>query len=135
MAKIVEIVNELPDLLSTGEADKLEIESAEKSLGLKFSAEYSEYLAAFGSILADDIEITGITKSQNRNVVTMTEREWKLNPKVPHNLYVIENLAIDGIIIWQDETGRIFQSIPNEEISFVANNLAEYIENKQYITR
>lgn len=127
MSKIIEIIRDLPELLSTGAASNESIESAEKELGLKFAPEYKEYLEAFGSVLADDVEITGIAKSKNRNVVFTTKREWELNPQVEHNMYVVENLAIDGIIIWQDETGSIYESIPNKKVEKVADSLSEYI--------
>lgn len=131
MLKIIDVINDLPELLSTGAADKVAIENAEKELGLKFAAEYKEYLGIFGSVLADDIEITGIAKSKNRNVVTVTEREWELNPQIAHNMYAVENLAIDGIIIWQDETGNIYESMPNEAVKKIANSLAEYVLSKK----
>lgn len=128
MSKIVEIVNSLPELLATGAAESSSIDNAEKELGLKFAAEYREYLGAFGSVLAEDIELTGIAKSKNRNVIEVTKREWELNPQVEHNLYVVENLAVDGVIIWQDETGYIYQSAPNKKADRIADSLVDYIE-------
>lgn len=130
MSNIVEVVNKMPDLLSTGGADTETIESAERELGLKFASEFKEYLSEFGSVLADDIEITGIAKSKNRNIIIVTQREWELNPQVEHNKYVIENLAIDGIIIWQDESGIIYESAPNKVVKKIANSLADYILSK-----
>lgn len=131
MSKIIDIVNSLPELLSTGAADGEAIKRAEKELNLKFASEYKEYLGEFGSVLADDIEITGIAKSKNRNVVAVTLREWELNPQVEHNLYVVENLGIDGIIIWQDESGRVYESTPNNKPKKIADSLADYIESHQ----
>lgn len=115
MSKIIDVINDLSELLATGAADRTSIDDAEKELGLKFATEYKEYLGAFGSVIAEDVEITGIAKSKNRNVVAVTKREWELNPQVEHNMYVVENLAIDGIIIWQDETGNVFESMPNKQ--------------------
>ena len=130
MSKIIDVVKELPELLSTGAADRAAIESAEKELGLEFASEYKDYLAEFGSVLADDIEITGIAKSKNRNVVSVTKREWDLNPEIEHNMYVVENLAIDGIMIWQDSVGAIYESTPNKKATKVADSLVDYIVNK-----
>ena len=127
MSKIIDVINDLPELLSTGAADNESIENAEKELGLKFASEYKEYLGAFGSVLADDVEITGIAKSKNRNVVIVTKREWELNPQVEHDMYVVENLAIDGIIIWQDESGSVYESTPNKKVEKVADSLSDYI--------
>ena len=127
MSKIIDVINNLSELLTTGAADSVSIDNAEKELGLKFATEYKEYLGEFGSVLADDVEITGIAQSKNRNVITVTKREWELNPQVEHNMYVVENLAVDGIIIWQDESGNIFESMPNKRIIKVADSLADYI--------
>jgi cell wall assembly/cell proliferation coordinating protein, KNR4-like protein len=127
MSKIVDVINELSDLLSTGAADSEVIAGAEKELGLTFAPEYKEYLSTFGSVIAEDVEITGIAKAKSRDVVLVTKREWELNPQVNHNMYVVENLAIDGIIIWQDEVGHIYESMPYKEVKKVADSLAEYI--------
>ena len=42
MSKILEVINDLPDLLTTGAADNISIENAEKELGLKFATEYKK---------------------------------------------------------------------------------------------
>lgn len=127
MKNIIDVINGLSDLLSLKSATQSEIENAENQLGLKFANEYKEYLAKFGAIMADGIELSGIAKSEHRNVVSLTQQERELNPTVPHNMYVVENLGIDGIIIWQDEKGVIYQSTPNTEPAKIANSLAEYI--------
>lgn len=127
MSKIIDVINDLEDLIATGAADENSIAEAEKELGLKFADEYKEYLVEFGSVLAEDVEITGIAKSKNRNVVMVTKREWELNPQVEHNMYVVENLAIDGIIIWQDSVGNIYESTPHNKAKKVADSLADYV--------
>ena len=131
MSKIIDVVKNLPELLSTGAADCQSIENAEKELGLKFAPEYKEYLKTFGSVLADDVEITGIAKSKARNVVVVTRREWELNPQVDHRMYVVEDLAIDGIIIWQDQKGNVYESAPNKAVKKVAGSLADYIASQK----
>ena len=86
--------------------------------------------AAPVTALADGIELTGITKSEHRNVVAQTKSEWKLNTKIPHNMYVIENTHVDGIIIWQDTNGLIYQSSPSSDAKQIARSLAEYISDR-----
>lgn len=49
--------------------------------------------------MAAGIELTGITKSKYRDVVSVTKQEWELNNNVPHTMYVIEITYIDSIII------------------------------------
>lgn len=126
---IIDVINSLEDMISTGGASAEEILQAEKELGVAFSEEYKKVLAEFGSVLAEEIELVGLAKSQNRNTVVVTKREWEYNPLVPRNLYVVENLGIEGVIIWQEEDGAIYQSSPNKEPEKVYASLEEYIKS------
>ncbi len=127
MTSIIKTVEALQNLIALTPATDIEISDAELQLCLRFSEEYKTYLAHFGAVFADGIELTGIAKSENRNVVSVTRQEWKLNSQVPHNLYVIENLGIDGVIIWQDSNGAVYQTTPNREPVKVADSLNMYI--------
>lgn len=130
MKNIVEIINSLSNLLPRKPATSIQITDAELQLGISFAKEYKEYLAAFGAIMADGIELTGITKSEHRNVVAQTKSEWKCNTKIPHNMYVVENARVDGIIIWQDVNGLIYQSSSSSDAKQIARSLAEYISDR-----
>lgn len=130
MSKIVEIINNLPDLLPLKPATDIDIKDAEIQLRVSFNEEYREYLLAFGAIMADGIELTGIAKSAHRNVVNQTKQERELNPKIPDNMYVVENTGVDGIVIWQETNGGIYQSSPNVEPKKVADSLLEYLSKR-----
>lgn len=127
MSNIVKVINSLPDLLPLKPVSAMQITDAELQLRVSFSDEYKEYLSAFGAIMADGIELTGVTKSEHRNVVCLTKKERELNPKVPRTMYVVENTCVDGIIIWQDTKGLVYQTKPNAEPKQIAESLAEYI--------
>lgn len=127
MSEIIEIINKLPELLPLKPATDIDIRDAEIQLRVSFDEEYKEYLLAFGAIMADGIELTGIAKSAHRNVVNQTKQERKMNLKIPNTMYVIENTGVDGIIIWQDTTGGIYQSSPNAEPKKIAETLAQYL--------
>ena len=107
MENIIQVVKSLPDLLPLKPATAIQIAEAELQLGVSFADEYKEYLASFGAIIADGIELSGIANSEYRNVVSLTKKEWELNPKMPRTMYVVENTCVDGIIIWQDINGVI----------------------------
>jgi hypothetical protein len=130
MTKIIQVINSLSDLLPLKPATAIQITDAELQLRVSFASEYKEYLASFGAIMADGIELSGIAKSELRNVVSLTKREWELNPKVPHTMYVVENTCVDGIIIWQDTNGAIYQSTPNVEPKQIAISLSDYISSR-----
>lgn len=129
MKRIVEIINNLPDLLPLKPASDTQITDAELQLRVSFAEEYKDYLSAFGAIMADGIELSGIAKAEHRNVVALTKKERELNPKVPNTMYVIENTCVDGIIIWQDTKGEVYQTQPEMEPKKIADSMAEYISN------
>ena len=131
MSNIVQVIKSLPQLLPLKAATKNEITDAELQLKVSFSDEYKEYLSEFGAIMADGIELSGIAKSKHRNVVSLTKQEKELNPDVPRSMYVVENAGVDGIIIWQDSSGKIFSSSPNKAPKQIATSLVEYIKSKE----
>lgn len=127
---IIQVIKALPKMLSLNPITEEQIVDAENQLGLKFSREYREYVAEFGFISAQGIELTGICKAEHVNVISLTQQEWDLNPHVPHNMYVIENTCIDGIIVWQDEKGVVYQTQYDNQPKKIAISLANYILNK-----
>lgn len=130
MCNIVKTVQSLQNLLPLKAATSSEITDAELQLRISFADEYIEYLSAFGAIMADGIELTGIAKSEHRSVVSTTKQEWELNNSVPHSMYVVENTGIEGIIIWQDKSGAIYQTSPNSQPKEIAKSLSEYLTQK-----
>ena len=51
----------------------------------------------------------------------------KKNVNIPLDLYVVEELQIDGIIIWQSEDGKVFQTVCNGKPEMINSSLADYI--------
>ena len=129
MKKIIEVINNLSNLLPLKPASDTQITDAELQLRVSFAEEYKDYLSEFGAIMADGIELSGIAKAEHRNVVALTKKERELNPKVPNTMYVIENTCVDGIIIWQDTKGDIYQTQPNMEPKKIADSMAEYFSS------
>lgn len=130
MTNIVDLINSLPDMLPLKPATEVQITDAELQLGVRFADEYKEYLKVFGAIIADGIELSGIAKSEHRSVAALTKKEWELNPKVPHTMYVIENTCVDGIVIWQDTTGVVYETNPNSAPIRIADSLQDFIVNR-----
>ena len=131
MSKIIDVINNLENLLSLKPASTDDVGNIEIELALPLAEEYKEYLLEFGAIWADDIELTGVAKSKNRDVVQVTKKAWAANDKIKHNLYVVENVGIDGIVIWQDGSGTVYESRPNHEPRKIANSLSDYIISKE----
>lgn len=127
MTKIVNTIKKLPNLLPLKAASNTDIVDAELQLRINFPEEYKNYLSTFGAIIADGIELTGIAKSEHRNVVSVTKQEWDLNTNVPHTMYVVESAGVDGIIIWQDTNGVIYQTVPGGNPKKITESLNDYI--------
>ena len=130
MSTIINAINTLPEMVSVGGASEIMITDAELQLRLNFAEEYRDYLAEFCAVAARGIELTGIIDAEYYNVVSATKQEWELNPKIPHSMYVVEKTGVDGIIIWQDTQGLIYQSSPNVKPKQIAESLTEYILNR-----
>lgn len=128
MHSLVENLQQVKGFIPYKRASVEEITQAEQALALVFADDYREILAYFGIASFDGHELTGICPFPRLNVVDVTQEERILNPNVPENIYVIEQAHIDGIVIWQAETGEVFQSMPHAPILKIANSLMEYCD-------
>ena len=126
MADIVNLIQQQPSLYVMIGAPEKEINQAEQTLGLHFSADYRAYIAAFGAVSFAGHELTGICKSNRLNVVTVTLSE-RSNITVPANWYVLEQANIDSIVLWQSSDGTVYATAPNSKPKKVASSLSEYI--------
>jgi hypothetical protein len=131
MSEIIKTTKSLPNLRHLIGATETEISDAEIHLHLRFAKEYKQFLSEFGSILTEGIEIIGVAKDEYGDVISVTKQEWEFNPLVPRSMYVIESLGIDGIIIWQDSSGAIYQSSPYQSPEKIFDSLVEYIKSKE----
>ena len=107
---------------------KDDVANAEVTLGLKFAKEYCEYTEEVGAASANGHEFTGVVNSKYLNVVTATQSARKENPDIPDELYVVENLNADGIVIMQDAGGKIYEAGVDTEVKKIAGSLADYIK-------
>lgn len=126
MSNIVVTLPQKPDFKCRTSASNQDILKAEQQLGLCFATEFKEYLRAFGAVSVNGREITGICHSKRLHVVDVTLEEW-LHNKVPSDWYVVEQLNIDGIVIWQDSKGNVYQTAPGCANQKIASSLYDYI--------
>lgn len=104
------------------------IEKAEKSLNTIFSKEYKEYLEKYGVAAVDGHELTGLCKIERVNVVNVTEEQRKYNSGIDRSWYVIEETHIDGIVIWQDPDGRVYQTSLNGKAEMIADSIEHFLD-------
>ena len=129
MKDIAEILKNKSGFDSFGKANNDEIKEAEKSLNLKFAEEFKKYLTEFGVAEIDGHEFTGIFKSKRLNVVDVTKKNKDKYNDINDDMYVIEELNIDNIVILQDSKGTIFESASNSKPKKIFNSFAEYVES------
>ncbi len=108
-------------------AGMLAIEKAENQLGIRFADDYKDYLLAFGTASFNGRELTGICDSERLNVVSATEKARCFYHSFPYNVYVIEEMGFDNIIIGQDTSGNIYSFGPDETAKKIAGSLYEYL--------
>ena len=128
MTNIVNKLCALPAFCSLACVSMEQIADAEKALALHFADDYREYLLAFGIASADGHEFTGICNSKRLSVVDVTLAEKSITPGIPQDWYVLEEANIDGIVIWQNSIGKIFQTQPGREAVKLAGSICDYLD-------
>lgn len=126
MSELIEILKNKSNFYAEKEATESQIEQAEKFLGLKFASDFKECLYEFGAVSFDGHELTGFSADKGLCVVEVTQKNWQKN-NIGHNLYVIEEAHIDGIVVWQDSDGIVYETEPNSKTVKIANSLIEYV--------
>ena len=108
---------------------KEEIQQAEEELCIRFAAEYHEYLERIGLASVEEHELTGLTKDIRLDVVAVTKEYRALYGPDTVLWYVVEDIGIDGLVIWQDEKGTIYQTSFTVEPVKIAESLEEYLRD------
>ena len=129
MIGIVDTIRTFDGLLSLGAVSKADIEKAEAELSVSFAPEYKEYTSTFGAIAFQGKEFTGVVQPLHLNVVAVTKSARTITPDAKAGWYVVMDPHIDGIILWQDSEGRIFQTEPGKEPCKVAQSLESYMKS------
>ncbi len=128
MGKFIDLLKSFDDFFAAKGAEDSAIACAEEKLGLKFSDEYKEYLRAYGVASADGHEFTGFIESKRLNVVDVTESKKAKNPNVPNELYVVEDLQTDELLIWQAGDGKVYKTVFDGSAELINNSLFEYLK-------
>ena len=103
------------------------VQQAEQVLGVQFADEYCEYLTAFGVASAGGYEFTGLGTSPRLDVVAVTQHQRELNPSIPMNLYVVEELNIDDAVAWQSASGEVYLTVGRSQPTKTADSLSQYV--------
>ena len=124
---IISIIEKLPEMQYSFPASEEDIIKAEKELNVVFADEYKKYLLTFGAVQSDIIAISGIIDDEDYNVVNLTKRLKLSYKNIPADFYVIEDVGVDGLVIWQSVDGTIYQSIPTSKPVKIFASLSEFL--------
>lgn len=126
MNKIIKTIESFKRKRFTGGIPFESIVNAELELGICIAPEYKVILQQYGSLCVKGEEFLGID-SNNYDIVKATNEARKNDANFPHDVYVIENTAIDGILIVQNNICELFTYQPNGKLQHLANSLEEYL--------
>ena len=126
MQNIVAVLKSMPDYIGANGRTDEEIDLAEKHLGCTFAEDYRGYLAEIGLACFDGHELTGLTKTERLNVVTVTTEQRKLFGEMVSTWYVVEETNIDGIVAWQDSIGAVYETAFPTYVRKIAGSLSDY---------
>ena len=94
----------------------------------KENIEYNENSTnPFSKTFEKTFENKQLSKGKRLNIIDATIEAKKINPNVPDGFYLIENLGIDHIMIWQNKNGELFQTVGNNTPEKIALTLMDYI--------
>lgn len=115
------------DLFAGKGATPSQIAEAEQALGVKFAEDYRKCLLEFGIFAFNGHELTGISTAPRINVVDTTRRQREYNAEIASDWYTIEEANIDGITIWQEGSGTVYEVVTGNKPVKLANSLSEYL--------
>jgi alpha-tubulin suppressor-like RCC1 family protein len=127
MLEMIKMIQEAEDFAALGAASKEKIADAEKELQLTFSADYKEYLSAFGAATFCGKELTGICASERLNVIAVTQKARNYYKGFPDDAYVVEEMLFDHFLVIQKTDGSVFSYGPNESEELIAESLSLYL--------
>lgn len=130
MNTIISTIRRLPEMEHTAPASADAISQAERELNLCFAEEYKEYLAFFGAARSDVVALSGIIDDEDYSVVVLTKGIKSIQPDIPKDFYAIEDVGVDGLVIWQNATGAVYQSIPNYSPVKIFDSLSDFLAHQ-----
>ena len=127
MRSFIDRIKNSEDYMELGGVSEDAVKNAEAMLGTSFADDYRAYLVECGIATAEGNEFTGLGRAKRLDVVSVTMNERKRNQYVAEELYVVEIMGMDGIVIWQDSQGVIYESIRNDTPKKIAESLHDYL--------
>lgn len=128
MKNVIEKIKSLKDVVFGNGVTGQSIADAEQRLNLTFAEDYRAYLKRYGLIAYDGHELTGLGGSDRTNVVLVTKTERLLKCCISQDMYVLEQMHIDDVVIWQSSSGIVWRTAGRQEPVRLASSLLDYLE-------
>lgn len=125
---IVEKIKTIPNLYHLTGCKTNQIKFAQKELDVVFPDDYIDYVKEFGVISFYGTEWTGLNVEGYLNVVNATKNERQLNKDFPRGYFVLENQAIDGILILVDSKGSVYSYQSGNKPVEICKTMTEYLD-------
>mgnify|MGYP000195163994 FL=1 len=123
-------IQAMPGFLGSGGRGEKTIAEAEKKLGISFAPDYRAYLKEIGLACFDGHELTGVTETTRLDVISVTQEQRRQFGGTTASWYVVEDVGLDGILIWQSPDGTVYAAAPDVPPKKIANSLSEYFEKQ-----
>lgn len=128
--KFSEVIKLIPDYIGFNGRSEEEITQAELALGVSFAEDYRKYLEEIGLACFDGHELTGLTNTSRLNVIDVTKECREQFGNEVSSWYVIEEVGMDGITIWQNSDSAVYATMLNSKTVMIADSLIEYVSTK-----
>ena len=112
-------------------AEEREIAEAEKELSISFAPEYKDFLQKYGVASIKGHEFFGLGSSKRLDVVYNTKQLRADNNIMGKDCYAVEATGMDGIVIVQNYSGKVFEVKSGKKPMLLCNSLEEYITKYQ----
>lgn len=122
---IIESLKSVPDANFAQPNNILEIQEAEKALGIHFPIEYVDMLLQTGALKCPLLSACSVGVGSYHNVVDQTIQQ-RVKHGIPKEYFVLEQPPVDGIVLLQREDGQIFE-FDNGQLKFLECSLSAYI--------
>ncbi|MCR5061022.1 MAG: SMI1/KNR4 family protein [Saccharofermentans sp.] len=127
---LVEVLSRKEDVYHKDGVSDEAIHNAEAELSLQFAEDYRDYLKRFSLLSYDYHELTGLCDSPRLNVVMSTKREKQENELISPDMYLLEQIGVENLTIWQNTRGEVFEVPYKSNPIKICDSLIEYIERQ-----
>lgn len=122
---IIETLKSIPNAEFAQPNNILEIQEAERALGIHFPIEFVDMLLQTGALKCPFFSACGVGVGSYHNVVDQTIQQ-RVKHGIPKGYFVLEHPPVDGIVLLQREDGQIFE-FDNGKMKFLECSLSAYI--------